>query len=64
MVSNLDIWRAANLLIRQHGDSAEIEAARLQDLMLERADDEGRFVWARIRRAIEALRSLPSGKLN
>jgi hypothetical protein len=29
MVSNLDIWRAANLLIRQHGDDADLEAARL-----------------------------------
>jgi hypothetical protein len=41
MVSNLDSWRAANLLIRQHGVEAELEAARLQDLMLHRGDDEG-----------------------
>jgi hypothetical protein len=39
VLSDLDIWRAAN---------AELEAARLQDLMLERGDDEGRRVWARI----------------
>ena len=38
MVSNLDIWRAANLLIREHGADAELEAARLQDLMLDRGD--------------------------
>jgi hypothetical protein len=35
MVSNLDIWRTANLLIRRHSAEAELEAARLQDLMLE-----------------------------
>ena len=64
MVSNLDIWRAANLLIREHGADAELEAARLQDLMLDRGDDEGRRVWARIRRAIEALRAPRSGKPN
>jgi hypothetical protein len=29
MVSNLDIWRAANLLIRRHSAEAEPEAARL-----------------------------------
>jgi hypothetical protein len=58
-MSNLDIWRAANLLIRQHGDSSEIEAARLQILMLDRGDDHGRRVWARIRGAIEALRAPP-----
>ena len=56
MISTLDIWHAANLLIRQHGADAELEAARLQDLMLDRVDDEGRLVWAPIRRAIEALR--------
>ena len=55
MISEPDIWRAANLLIRQHGDDAKLEAARLQDLMLDRGDDEGRLVCARIRRAIELL---------
>jgi hypothetical protein len=51
MVSNLDIWRATNLLTREHGAGADLEAARLQDLMLDRDDDEGRLVWAaRIRR--------------
>ena len=64
MVSNLDIWRAANLLIRECGADAEVEAARLQDLMLDRDDDEGRLVWARIRQAIEALRAPPCGKPN
>jgi hypothetical protein len=38
--------------VRKHGDNAELGAARLQDLMLDRGDDEGRLVWARIRRAI------------
>jgi hypothetical protein len=35
MVSSLDIWRAANLLIRERGADAEREAARLQDLMFD-----------------------------
>jgi hypothetical protein len=46
MISELDIWRAANLLIRQHRDSAELAAARLQDLMLDRAMMKGAFVAA------------------
>jgi hypothetical protein len=41
-----------------------LEAARLQDLMLDRGDDEGRRVWQRIRRAIEALRTPASGAPN
>jgi hypothetical protein len=64
MVSELDIWCAANLLIRHRGADAELEAARLEGLMLDRADDEGRLVWAQIRRAIEALRAPPNGRLN
>jgi hypothetical protein len=43
VVTELDIWRAANLLIRRHGESAELEAAHMQGLMLNRGDDEGRL---------------------
>jgi hypothetical protein len=50
MISDLDIWRAANLLIHQHGADAELEAARLQDLMLARGDEEGRGSGGRSRR--------------
>jgi hypothetical protein len=64
MISELDTWRAANLLIRRHGADAELEAARLQDLMLGRGDEEGRLVWQRIRRAIEALQAPPRTKPN
>jgi hypothetical protein len=45
MVTDLDIYRAANLLIRQHGGEAEIEASRKADLMLDRGDIEGLSVW-------------------
>jgi hypothetical protein len=64
MVSDLDIWRAANLLIRRHGANAEREAARRADLMLDRGDDDGRLLWARIRRAIDGLQAVPSGTPN
>ena len=55
MISDTDIWRAANLLIRKHGANAELEAANRADLMLDRGDDDGRLLWMRIRRAVEAL---------
>jgi hypothetical protein len=52
--------RAASLLIRKHGANAELEAAKRADLMLpERGDDDGPLLWARVRRAIEALRAVP-----
>jgi hypothetical protein len=33
MIADLDIWRAANLLIRNHGPDAELATARRADLM-------------------------------
>ena len=63
MTPDIDIWRAANLLIKQHGENAEIAAARRADLMVERGDPErrGRLVWLRIKREIVELQATPSG---
>jgi large conductance mechanosensitive channel len=51
-VSEIEIYRAANLLIQRHGRDAAVEAGRLVDLMLDRGDMKGRQVWLRVRRAI------------
>ena len=64
MISELDLWRAANLLIREHGENAELEAARLTDLMLERGDRDGQLVWMRIQRAIAELQAPPTGAVH
>ena len=61
MISDLDIYRAANLLIRHHGAEAEIQAAKRADLMLERGDHDGQIVWQRIRRAILDWQAPPTG---
>ena len=61
MISDLDIYRAANLVISRHGPDALVEAARMVDRMLELGDPDGQAVWRRIRRAIEALKASPSG---
>jgi hypothetical protein len=61
---DLDIWRAANLLMRQQGADADIEAARKADLMLERGDRDGQLVWMRIRRAVANLQAAPGGRQN
>jgi len=58
---DIDIWRAANLIMKQRGENAEIVAAQGADLMLERGDHEGRLVWLRIKRAIVELQAAPSG---
>lgn len=57
MISELDIYRAANLVIKRHGVDAVIEAARMVDRMLDLGDLEGRDLWRRIRRASEMLQA-------
>jgi len=36
MTSNLDIYRTASVLIREHGQDAALEAAQRADAMLEK----------------------------
>ena len=55
MIPDLDIYRSANLLVKQHGEDAPIEAAMRADAMLEAGGLDGLAVWKRILRAIEEL---------
>jgi hypothetical protein len=64
MIPDRGIWRAVNLLIREHRADAEVVAARRADDMLERGDRDGQLVWLRIRRAIVELQAVPVGKPN
>ncbi len=57
MTSDLDTYRSANELIKQHGDAADIEAAMRADELMEAGDMEGEAVWLRIVKAIEELQS-------
>ena len=64
MIPDRDIWRAANLVIREHKADAEIVAGRRADEMLERGDRDGQLVWLRIKRAIAELLAMPTDKPN
>ncbi len=55
MTSDLDIYRSANVLIREHGEGAALEAAQRADAMLEKGDMEGCAVWKRIVAAVEEI---------
>ena len=55
MISDPDVFRAAKLLIDQHGADASLRAAERADEMLERGDLDGAQVWKRILRAIKEL---------
>ena len=41
MTSDLDIFRSAQLLVKQHGQDAPVHAAMRVDAMLEKGDLEG-----------------------
>ncbi len=67
MIPDLDIYRAANLLVKRHGPDAPIEAAMRADAMLEAGDLDGYAVWKRILRAVEELQRVeprPGGKVH
>ncbi len=55
MISDLDIYRAARVIIKQYGQDAPIHAAMRADAMLEAGDQDGYAVWRRILRAVEEL---------
>ena len=57
VTTEIDIYRAANILIRDHGEDAVIEAALRVDKMMEEGDLDGRATWRRILTAIEKLLS-------
>ena len=54
-MNELDIWRAANILLKRYRDDAVLIAAKRADALLEQGDTEGCGVWIRITRAITEL---------
>ena len=55
MIPDLDIYRSANLLVKQHGEDAPIHAALRAAAMLEAGDLDGYAEFKRILRAVEEL---------
>ncbi len=62
MVPDLDIYQSANLLVKQYGGDAPIEAAMRADAMLEAGDLDGYAVWRRILRAVDELQGMAPGR--
>ena len=51
MTSELDIYRSAQVLIRQYGENAPGRAARQAADFKTKGDDQGHAVWLRIQAA-------------
>ena len=55
MTSDLDVYRAAKLLIEQFGEEAAVRAADRADALLAEGDLDGALIWRAIGEAIEGL---------
>ncbi len=55
MISDLDLWRAAQVMVKHYGDSAATEAAMRVDEFLDQGIIDGQRLWMRIMDAIEEL---------
>ena len=64
MIPDIDIHRAAWLMIRRYGEDAEAQAAMRGDELLDKGDLDGMLVWHAIISAIRRLQAmdLPSGE--
>ncbi len=61
-VPDVDIWRAANLLLKRHGRDAAIIAAQRADELLAVGDTDGLAVWKQIVVALLELLRIEPGK--
>ncbi len=61
MLSDFDVLRAADQMMHEFGENAELQAARYADLMLGHSNRAGLLVWARIWRSIAEKRPARAG---
>ena len=65
MIPEIDIWRAANLMLKRYGDEALEESAARADELAAQEDHNGAVVWRRITAAVGQLANqTPSGPLH
>jgi len=53
--TEIDIYRSAHILIKQHGEGAAIQAAMEADAMLDKGGLDGAAVWRQIVAAVNEL---------
>ena len=55
ILSDFDIWRAAQAMVKRYSDSAATEAAMRADEFLDQGNLDGKRLWMRIMQTIEEL---------
>ena len=61
MISDLDIYRAANVIIERYGKEAQIHSTKRASAMLDKGDLDAYAVWKRILLAVEELQETVPG---
>ena len=65
MIPEIDIWRAAQLMLKRYGDNALEESAARADQLVAAGDDSGEAVWRRITTAVTQLaNATPPGRVH
>ena len=62
LISDIDIWRAALLMVKRYGDEAMLEAAARADQLMAEGDMAGCTTWQRIVDCIERLQAKAPSK--
>jgi hypothetical protein len=55
VISDRDIYTAANILVKRYGEDAATQAAMLADVLGSENDTEGQREWIRIMEAVKQL---------
>ena len=61
MLSDFEVLRAADAMVHEFGEDAELQAAKYADLMRGHSNRAGLMVWARIWRTIAEKRPAHTG---
>jgi hypothetical protein len=65
VIPEIDIWRAANLMLKRYGDKALEESAARADELAAQDYSKGEAVWRRITDAVRQLANkTPAGPLH
>jgi hypothetical protein len=65
MIPEIDIWRAAQLMLKRYGDKAVGESAARADELAAAGDEDGAATWRRITNAVGQLENkTPPGPLH
>ena len=65
VIPEIDIWRAANLMLKRYGEKAFEESSTRADELAADGDHDGASTWRRITAAVEQLaNNIPPGPVN